>query len=303
MVEPGTLEAAGRRIEQLEAELRATHRLAGDLIDRAPHGIVIHHDGVFSYTNQAARELLGLAADERAEGRRILDFVHPSSRADFLARIALITREGMRTDTSECRLLRPGGSIVVVETIAARTQWQGHPAVHVVMWDVTKRRLIEDQLAWKATHDPLTGLANRRLLAARLDAMAEAGEVTTVLFVDLDDFKSVNDALGHEAGDQLLHHVARRLDGVVAAEDLVARLGGDEFVILLSGVTDPEKAELVVERVRHVVDEPFSVAGVIARIGASVGVTVGPASRGVSELVRAADRSMYRAKGRAIAAG
>ena len=158
------------------------------------------------------------------------------------------------------------------------------------------------RLTRQANHDSLTGLANRAAYHARLkDALGrpERREGTqAVLFVDLDDFKDVNDTLGHAAGDALLCVVASRLDGAVRPGDLVARLGGDEFALLLDGVPDVAAALAVAERAVASLDVPVELAGAWVHVGASIGLAMRQSDSDPESLMREADVAMYTAKGR-----
>jgi diguanylate cyclase (GGDEF)-like protein len=165
-----------------------------------------------------------------------------------------------------------------------------------------ERRAALAQVEHQALHDPLTNLANRRLLWDRMgQAMAEAArrrEHLGLVFVDLDEFKAVNDARGHAAGDEILRRIAERLTGQVRSSDTVARVGGDEFVVLLTGVADRETVQRLAAKIRHAFDAPFTVAGVDLRVGASVGVSLFPEDGTEAlRLLAAADAAMYRAKG------
>lgn len=161
--------------------------------------------------------------------------------------------------------------------------------------------LRNDELAQLAFFDPLTRLANRRLFRQRVEqSLAERGErpdELAVLFLDLDNFKSVNDTQGHAAGDLLLMEAAARLLRCVRTGDLVARLGGDEFGILLDPVRAPEEAVAVAERMIVALHAPFQVTEKVVRVGVSIGVAVGREGQEADELLRDADVAMYRAKG------
>jgi diguanylate cyclase (GGDEF)-like protein/PAS domain S-box-containing protein len=167
--------------------------------------------------------------------------------------------------------------------------------------DISKRKLAETELAFRAQHDVLTRLPNRALFVDRLGEAIErrggaSGEVA-VVFVDLDNFKVINDSLGHGAGDRLLTVVADRLAGVLREGDVVARFGGDEFTILLRDVTDEEHALQICERLAAALEPPVVLDGEQRFLTASLGLTVtGPHESSPDELLRDADAAMYRAK-------
>ena len=159
---------------------------------------------------------------------------------------------------------------------------------------------LEERLSHQAYHDALTGLANRRLfverVAAGLGARRAPGGLA-VLFLDLDDFKTVNDEMGHAAGDALLAAVSERLAGACRETDLAARLGGDEFGVFVTELQDASEARLVAERIHAVLSNPVEIAGRIVPVGVSLGVAVDTAeTRTADDLLGAADVAMYRAK-------
>jgi diguanylate cyclase (GGDEF)-like protein len=162
-----------------------------------------------------------------------------------------------------------------------------------------KRKL--NRMAERALRDQLTGLANRTLLFDRLANMVARarrnGTLLTVLFIDLDGFKAVNDTLGHAVGDALLKAVAHRLTGFLRRGDTVARLGGDEFVIALDNLRREEEATGIAAAIESLIAEPYRIEGRVAQVSASVGIAVlGPDTDDVESLVRNADSAMYRAK-------
>ncbi|MDH5292240.1 MAG: EAL domain-containing protein [Acidimicrobiia bacterium] len=157
---------------------------------------------------------------------------------------------------------------------------------------------LKDRLRHQALHDGLTGVANRSLLLERLITASRADSVVgAVLFLDLDDFKAVNDGYGHEAGDSLLVQVARRLESCSRPTDTVARLGGDEFAVLLARLASPDDAVTVAKRIISALEDPFKINGHEAFIHASVGVAMIEHGADPDDILRAADEAMYVAKG------
>ncbi len=160
-----------------------------------------------------------------------------------------------------------------------------------------ERRRLQGDLTYQAHHDPLTRLANRSLFEQRLaQAVATAPETTAVVFLDLDDFKTINDTLGHPRGDEVLRVLARRVQGALRGDDLAARVGGDEFAIVLEGCTGEASARAIAERILHALRPPVSLDTRQVQIHASAGVALGHAGSTVMDLMRDADIAMYYAK-------
>ena len=199
--------------------------------------------------------------------------------------------------------IRVGDSFYHLELSAAPGAGTDGGRVRIYATNITERRRLEEQLSHQAFHDALTGLANRALFVDRLEQALSRrgdqrpGESAAVLFLDLDNFKDINDSLGHEAGDRLLVAVGERLSSVVRPADIVARLGGDEFTVLVEDLGSPAGASLVAGRVMDGFKAPFSVSGRKVSITASVGIVPNLRSyQSARELLRAADFAMYRAK-------
>ena len=176
-----------------------------------------------------------------------------------------------------------------------------HSAVLVSLTDITAQRTASERLAYEATHDSLTGLPNRAYAVTRVTEALESGGhqvLAAVLFIDLDNLKTINDLLGHDAGDDLLRRAAQRLRRAVRSDDVVARLGGDEFVALLIGQIARPDLDALAERIQATLSEPVVIEGVRLRIGASIGIVVieNNDPRGAAEILRDADTAMYAAK-------
>ncbi|WP_232417768.1 GGDEF domain-containing response regulator [Methyloversatilis thermotolerans] len=198
---------------------------------------------------------------------------------------------------------RKDGVLFHADITHNRIDIDGRHCIACFLMDVTEKRLADEALMYRASHDALTGLPNRALLLERLaQALKQAQRRearVALLFIDLDHFKEVNDEHGHAAGDQLLMEVARRLNGDLRAEDTVARLGGDEFVVLMP-MLDADAADSASQAAARIITrlgEPVALDGGNARIGASIGVALYPDDAdNAARLLESADDAMYRAK-------
>jgi diguanylate cyclase (GGDEF)-like protein/PAS domain S-box-containing protein len=202
---------------------------------------------------------------------------------------------------SDLRLRTKSGTVCHLETVFNNLIDDPNIAgVVVTARDVTERRALEEQLAHQAFHDSLTGLANRLLFIDRVEHALEltrrSNRLVAVLFIDLDDFKTVNDSLGHAAGDDLLTIVARRLQACLRPEDTCARLGGDEFGVMVENIRSSDAATIVATRILAALTEPLRLFGSKVEVNASVGIALGSRDLTTSELLRNADVAMYRAK-------
>ena len=173
--------------------------------------------------------------------------------------------------------------------------------IHATVVDISDRKRAEEQIEFHAYHDVLTNLPNRKLFTDRLthslSRARRSGKSLAVMFVDLDHFKSINDTLGHESGDELLLQMARRLRENIRDDDTVARLGGDEFTIILAELRHPEDAINVAEKLIKAVERPLSISGTSIEVSASIGIAIYPDDGTDAEsLLRNADSAMYRAK-------
>ncbi len=296
MLERLATEAARR--ESLEsrqaalAESEAKYRL---LVDASPEAIAVHRNGHLVYVNSAGKVLIGATDTDALIGRRAIDFVH----ADDVR--TLLRAHGASSARQHYRLLRLDGSERQVDAASVGISYEGTVAFQTVFRDVTEHKRLEAQLLHEAYHDSLTALANRTLFRDRVAhaltlLCREQGLGVAVLFLDLDDFKRVNDSLGHEAGDQMLRTIASRLSLETRVYDTVARLGGDEFAILLERAEDTTEVLAIVNRIKTVVRLPMTLAGRPMSVSASIGVAFAGPSDDVDTILRSADVAMYEAK-------
>ena len=204
-------------------------------------------------------------------------------------------------------LLDDGGSTLVVTIVAAGTALLSvlvlsrlAGMVRLLDRDIERRKILEEQLSFQAFHDPLTGLANRRRFTSAVTHALAAPEGVAALFLDLDDFKDVNDGFGHDAGDAVLAAVGHRLLSTVRPIDLACRLGGDEFAVLIPVAPSIEAAEAVAARLLAALAAPIEIGEDAVRVTASVGVAFRPAGEPMTtdDLLRRSDIAMYHAKAR-----
>ncbi|HEX4805444.1 MAG TPA: EAL domain-containing protein [Conexibacter sp.] len=295
-----------------EAALAESEERNRGVVHALEEGLLIYGaDGRVLSCNAAATRILGLPEEEllyRTVDEWPVRTFHedgtPLDRAGVPSLRAL--RDGLPQRDVVLRIVRRDGTEVW-------TSISSHPLVRegetrpygavTAFSDITERRRAQEQIAFLAYHDPLTKLPNRALLdehlALGLARARRSGHAVALLYVDLDDFKAVNDSLGHAAGDELLRRIAVRLRGVVRSTDLLARQGGDEFLILLSDLeSDPRvAAEAVAKQVEQALLEPFSIADAEFEIGSSIGISLYPHDANDADtLLRHADAAMYEVK-------
>jgi diguanylate cyclase (GGDEF)-like protein/PAS domain S-box-containing protein len=282
------LDVTLQTVQHQEERFRSLVQHASDII------AVLDCDGQVQYVSPAVERLLGIDA-QTAQSKRIHELTHPDDTpvmAHFLEQVAAVPGG---TQTCDVRL----------RTTDDQWRWLGiigtnllaEPGISGIVCnarDITESRSLQDRLHHEVNHDPLTGLANRLLFQTRLSMAARDHREQSILLIDLDDFKPVNDLLGHHAGDAVLKEVASRLRASSRASDTVARLGGDEFAVFLPGASAAD-AERAIERIRVALSEPLVHEGTSLALRASIGAAT--AAPGDAEaLLRAADGAMYVAK-------
>jgi len=258
---------------------------------------ILDSDNLFTYISPSVEAMLGFSPHHML-GRNVFEML---SMADA-ERIRGVEAADLDGQVIEVRVQTESGDLRAIEV--AITDMRSEPEVDGIVLnirDVTERRSLEDDLRHKALHDDLTGLANRAFFTERVNEAIRApqrdGEIVAVLFVDLDDFKLINDSLGHVIGDQVLVSVADRIQQCLRLRDVAARLGGDEFAVLLSGVYGASELAEVADRVREALRVPVRVGDQELPLSASIGIASDlDATRTGDDLLRTADLAMYRAK-------
>ncbi len=276
-----------------EARLRALVEHATDVVT------VIGADLLVQWQAASVKRVLG-HDPEAMIGRPLTTIVHPDDmRLVERSLKASLTRLG--SHTLSARFGHAAGGWRTVEAVVDnRIEDPAVQGLVLSMRDVTERKMLEDALRHQAFHDSLTGLANRALFEDRLShALSIATRrrrAFAVLFLDLDDFKTINDSLGHARGDELLRAVAARIRGIVRPTDTAARLGGDEFAVLIEGVEGENGARIAARRILDALAFPFLLDGRELCVTASMGLALWADADGVEDLLRNADMAMYAAK-------
>jgi len=287
----------------LVLERLTLHEVLRGVVDgSADTFMTVGADGRIEFVSAAVRDMLGY--DPAALlGQPFAAVVHSDDSLSLRTLTADHDALGGHPEPVACRLRHHNGAWRDAE-ISARsvTGGDGRPAALLNVRDVTDRKALEAEIAFRAYHDGLTGLANRTRFAERLEQALERARRTravfAVAFLDIDDFKTVNDSLGHTAGDRLLETIAHRLSERIRPHDVAARFGGDEFAILIEDADDPRDVDGVVQRLVDGVGEPVTLDGSVVTPHASVGLVVvaAPDDTSPSEIMRDADIAMYAAK-------
>ncbi|HEX2575420.1 MAG TPA: EAL domain-containing protein, partial [Aquihabitans sp.] len=276
-------------------------RLEARLLEGLPMPVLVtDRHGVLVYLNEQAEamlrcdreEVLGRSTDDLDIGAldvEVWDDVH-----------ARLARDGRWEGEYDAR--RVDGSVVPVRATMERIVDDdiAFDGIVAAWMDLSDRRRLEEEMAFQALHDPLTGLPNRRLfvdhLATALSRSHRTGTQVAVLFLDLDDFKAVNDRVGHVAADEILQTIGGLITAVMRTGDIAARFGGDEFVVCCADLPGPTAALEIADRVLRVLAEPFRVGDQVVTVAASVGVAISTSSVDAEGLVGKADAAMYAAK-------
>jgi diguanylate cyclase (GGDEF)-like protein len=300
------------RILAEAAESWATARAEALAALRGPTGPAVEPEGFYDAVDDTADAL------EEFDAFAFEELEEEIAREERLERLALLVAAGLllvglvvatvisvRLTRSIVQPLSDHGRDDEADELTVRSRLDREDELGELgrSFDAMAERLeaSRDELRHQAFHDALTGLPNRALLLDRIDhaqaRVARSNAPIGVLVVDLDEFKAVNDSMGHPAGDALLVEVSARLRSIVRAQDTAARLGGDEFAVVLEDLQEPAEAIAVAERVAEALREPYDVLGTELRVTGSVGVALGLGGEGAEELLRNADLAMYEAKG------
>jgi diguanylate cyclase (GGDEF)-like protein/PAS domain S-box-containing protein len=282
--------------KEAEEALRESEERLRRLADAALEGILVTDEGVILEANRALTDMLGYEASD-VVGRSAVEFIAPEHRELVRQKIASGNEEPY-----EIIGVSKDGTLLDLEVRGRAYSYQGRKVRVTAVRDITERKKVEKRLEHQAFHDALTDLPNRQLLLDRLGhalrgTRRRRGRRVAALLMDLDNFKSINDSLGHEVGDLLLVVVAERLKRLLRPEDTLARFGGDEFVVLLEHVESADVPVRVAKRIIEELRDPFVLEGREVYTRASIGIAIGEArTKDPGDLLRNADTAMYLAK-------
>jgi diguanylate cyclase (GGDEF)-like protein/PAS domain S-box-containing protein len=292
----------GRLVKRLDASVenvgRQERRLRSLLQHASDITMLINGERAVTYVSPAIERILG-HPPAAAVGRLAVDVLQPADRPNLERLLTQLTVDRSATITTHLQARHGDGSSRWLELVAtSRLDDPSVSGVIINIRDITEAIQLQDRLRYEASHDKLTGLANRALLDERAEGYVEdparQSKSKAVLMLDLDDFKAVNDILGHHIGDQLLIVVAARLRNCVRPADTVARLGGDEFTVFLTG-TSQRDAVGTADRILTALSEPVSLENHTLSAPASIGIAVSH-TKPFEALLREADTAMYEAK-------
>jgi diguanylate cyclase (GGDEF)-like protein/PAS domain S-box-containing protein len=284
-----------------EKERAPKSRLMEDVLSSLPEAVAIEHQNHVLYTNPAFTRMFGYTAEE-AGGGSLRELIVPETRVNENATLLRVV-DDRGNATVETVRSNKAGELVDVSMQIAPLLVDGAKVGYVFTFrDISETKLTEAKLQHDAMHDVLTGLPNRALFLDRLQLtltrrLRHPDNGCGVLYLDLDNFKAVNDSLGHAAGDVLLMAIAGRLRSSLRPQDSAARLGGDEFAVLVENIVTAYDLEVVAERILREMERPFDIFGHTVQAGASIGAAMaGPEHTSPDLLLRDADFAMYRAK-------
>ncbi len=285
------------RHQEAERAIRDSEERMRKFAAATNEGIFFHKNGVLTDVNDALRAISGHTCEELI-GHNTLEFVAPE-----WVEAATEYMRAEREDPYEIELVHKNGRHLAVEIVGKSVRSNNEVSRMGVVRDITARKHAEARIQYLAHHDMLTGLPNRAYLTERLTtilALARRhGTLVAIMFIDLDNFKTVNDSLGHHVGDVLLQQVATRIKEVLREADMVSRLGGDEFLAILADFAAPDDAAKVAEKLLQVISAPIELEGRTVCANASIGISVFPRDGdNADDLIRHADAAMYSAKER-----
>ena len=282
------------RVWLQKGEIEQKEEKISDLVNQSIDAILtFNSSGTLSLINPAAERMFGY------KKLKLPDITIDSLVPDLLnwSEGSLTVEESALGATREMAARTPDGGMFPIDVSLSQSQTGDEVLYTAIIRDITDRKRHEARLRHQATHDVLTGLANRSLLTQRMENVLALDKAIAVLMIDLNRFKDVNDTLGHDVGDQVLKTVARRLYGIVPKNAVLARIGGDEFAAFVQVTHRQEEVIELVNRLLESMDEPFAIRGIEVQLGMSIGIALAPDHASEpGKLLQCADLAMIQAK-------
>jgi diguanylate cyclase (GGDEF)-like protein/PAS domain S-box-containing protein len=287
--------------ERMKQQLAASEERYRKLVEFLPEAIIVfNNEGKIVYINLAGVKLLGAKQKQDIIGNAIWKFFRNAAQIAWKKRKKWQNGSDAQEPFVE-EFVRLDGKTVYLEVSLSAIEFAGKPAMQGIFRDVTERINYEKQLEFLAFHDPLTKLPNRRLFFDIVDKSIREAKRTksglAVMYLDMDNFKDVNDTFGHDIGDELLKQFAKRIKKNVGANNVVCRIGGDEFLVLLKGIKERTDVNKLVKRLYKNIQKPYQIKHLTIRATTSIGIAVYPADGATPKaLIRHADQALYKAK-------
>ncbi|MFC5560192.1 diguanylate cyclase domain-containing protein [Ureibacillus thermophilus] len=279
-------------MEQMEIQrkLVLSQECYRNLLDHFPYAIFLLEDDAIIYTNQAGLHLVGASIQDEVIGLSIEELL---PLEEYLS-----LKERSQTTAL---LKRMDGEFLWVEMTKRKVLFEQEYVSQLVMRDITEQKNYEEQLKYFAYHDPLTGVFNRLYFTNEIKKKIEEASrnhfMFGIMFIDLDDFKKVNDSFGHDAGDQLLVKFANRIKKNIREGDILCRIGGDEFLVLIKNIRGKQTLEKIAQRLQNTFQVPYQVGNHSIVVTSSIGIAIFPQD-GIDEktLIKRSDQALYQAK-------
>ncbi|MBS4201601.1 diguanylate cyclase [Bacillus sp. FJAT-49732] len=288
------------KIQRLLQTSEDTYRT---LVESLTEAIIVQRHGKIIFLNSAGVKLFGQKRLEDIIGKSIWDFVSSKQKETFEKMfIRVLGQNNMDKALSiSGEFIRYDGKLICAEIKVIAIKYQGESSLQILIQDISEKRNYEAQLEYLAYHDPLTGLKNRRKFTTIVEESIKEAEMTdekiAIMYIDLDNFKAINDSLGHNVGDELLQQFANRLKSSLRKNDELCRVGGDEFLVLLKNITDNEQIEKAAMRMQSIFNAPYTINNVTFDVSSSIGISVYPEHGTlVRYLISHADQALYKAK-------
>lgn len=287
----------------IQEKLQESERNYRTLVENLPEAIIKQQNGVIDFINSSGVELFGQNQLQEIIGKSIWDFVSSDRKDEIqeLIEAAYENEQWTKPKTVVGKLLRKDGNGIWSEVKVIPIGSKEKPDIQIVIRDITKEKMYESKLEFLAYHDPLTGLTNRRKFTKIVtDSIKEVKETKgelAMMYIDVDNFKTVNDTFGHDIGDKLLQQFSYRLQSSVRENDVLSRVGGDEFLVLLRDIQDKKQISSIAKRMHQAFQEPYEINDTSLHVTASIGISIlSKDGLDAKSLIFNADKALYKAK-------